>query len=164
MTSDEIINSLQNSIQFVHLKKEIVELPGRDEPFVPSRKILVIEQCGLTEARSGRFDSDIKTNPIHNEFIDVLDEFGAARLYIDLASVSFGDVPSLLEFIAMLPSDTSTWLEKAVKVNPQMFMWITEMQKVIESVDKAYFDSLSKNNELKKADEETLKKKRTRRK
>lgn len=142
MSSDDVIQSVLNSPDFLHLHKEIVELPGRAEPFVPPRKILVIENCGLADARRGRIDREIKSNPINNEFIDPLDEFGAARLYVDLAAHSFGDVPNLIQFLAMLPEDMRVWTEKSMQINPAQFEWIKEMTKVIEQVDREFLKSI----------------------
>lgn len=159
MNTDELIQSVLSAPEFLHLKKEVVTLPGRDEPFVPARKLLVIEQCGLTNSRMGRIERQVKENPVHYEFVDPMDKFGAARLYSELASITFGDVPTLLEFIAMLPGDTGVWLEKAIQINPSMFEWITELAKVVEQADLEYMKSLDIPVTEKKEDIETLKKK-----
>lgn len=143
MNTDELIASIQNAPEFLHLKKEVIELPGREEPFIPARKMLILEQCGLTTSRKGRIEADVKGNPINYEFIDPLDQFGAARLYSDLASISFGDVPSLLEFTAMIEADTAFWFEKAAQINPAMFEWISEMIRTVEKMDMEYLKSIA---------------------
>lgn len=143
MNTDELIASIQTAPEFLHLRREIVELPGRAEPFVPARKILILEQCWFTNGRAGRIESEIRQNPIHYEFVDVASRIGAAQLYKDLASVSFGDVPNLLEFLTMLPEDTTLWLQKANEVNPSMFLWLAEVQAEIEKADLEYLQSVA---------------------
>lgn len=168
MDTDALISSVQSAPEFLHLKKDVVTLPGRNEPYVPARKMLILEQCGLTDGRRGRIEQQVKDNPLHYEFIDPLETYGAARLYADLACISFGDVPTLLEFVAMLPADTGAWLEKAIQVNPAMFAWIMEMAKTLEQMDAEYLKSIAPDKFQAVTDEgekELVKKKvRTRRK
>jgi len=162
MPVDEVIQSILDAPQFAYLRKEVVILPGRTEPLVPSRKILLLEACGLTGARQARMEAEIKSNPILLDFIDPLDEFGTSRLYGDLAGVSFGDVPTLLEFMAMLPDDVKLWLEKAMEINPSQFSWINEMTEAIQKADAAYFASLGVVAD--KPDEEADKKEKAKKK
>lgn len=142
MESNSIIEAVQNNPAFLHLKKELIELPGRDDPFIAPRKILILEQCGLTNTRRGRIDLDIKNNPLTNEFIDPLDEFGLSRFYLDLASTSFGDVPTLLEFMAMPPAQSEPWFLKAREINPSMFEWVGEVLTALQKVDEEFFKSI----------------------
>lgn len=137
-----VIQSLSNAPEFLHLRKEVLEIPGSEIPSRPARNILVIEQCGLTTARRARIDREIKSNPLNLEFIDPLEEFGASRLYVDIASVSFGDVPTLTEFLAMPPAESGVWVDMVYKVNPSLLSWVSELQTVIEETDAELFKSL----------------------
>ena len=162
MLADEVIQAIQESPQFIHLKKVVIELPGRPAPFVPSRKILILESCGLTSARQARIDREIKASPLVLEFIDPLEQFGASRLYADMASVSFGDVPEFLDFMAMLPSDTKLWLETAMQVNPSQFAWIMEMTQAIDKADAEYFKAIGVTIEATKEEKPEDRKKKPR--
>lgn len=156
------IEAINNAIEFVHLRKRSLELSGRGDNY-PARQLLVIEQCGLTDARRGRFDREIKSNPINLNFIDPLDEYGIARLYIDLAAVTFGDTPSLIEFIAMPTAESTQWLTGAYEVNPAMFAWINEMAVELAQFDKKIFEGLTKTQSTQTPDETLKKNKRKRR-
>jgi len=142
MDTEALINSLCNAPQFVSLKKEVIE--------IPPRKILVMEECQLTNARRGRIDVETKNDPLLYEFIDPSEKLGLSRLYVDLASVSFGDVPTFIEFCAMRSNDLSVWLEKAVEINPTMFAWINEMAKAIEQVNEEIIKALQEEADKKK--------------
>lgn len=127
MDSESVINSLYNAPQFASLKKEVLEIAGR--------KILVMEQCGLTDARRGRIEAEIKIDSVGLDYMEVPERLSLSKLYLDMASVSFGDVPKFIEFTAMYSSDYGIWLEKAAQINPVMFAWINEMAKAIDDVD-----------------------------
>ena len=143
METQKLIDSILQTPAFAHLQKEVITLPGRADPYIPPKTILIMENCGYTAARRGRIDQELKLNPINLEFVDPLDQFGNARLYVDLAAVSFGDVPTLLEFMAMVPGESTVWVESAMKINPAMFEWINEMVKAVERVDREYLLSLA---------------------
>ncbi len=157
------IESINNAIEFVHLHKRQITIQGRGDNY-PARELLIMESCGLTDARRGRFDRDIKTNPLNFDFIDPLDEYGIARLYIDLAATTFGDVPTLIEFIAMPNGDSAAWLTACVEVNPSLFAWITEMANQLETFDRKIFENLTKTQSNETPDETLKKNKRRRRK
>ncbi len=153
---NQVIESLQNSIQFIHLRKELIEIPLPDGSV---KRMLVLENCGLTNARRGRMDRSIKDNPLNVEFIDPLEEYGAARLYVDLACVSFGDVPSLIEFMAMRPEETSVWMDAVMRVNPDMLQWIRDMLDALNEMDKHEIEKLLGGKPLPAASNESMKKK-----
>lgn len=123
----DAVTAILESPQFAGLQKEVVEFA--------SRKVLVLEQCGLTDAQNGRIAMEMKTDAAAHEFIGPAERFGLARLYIDLASVSFGDVPTFLEFTAMRPDDSTAWMNAALRVNPVMFEWLSKISEAIESVE-----------------------------
>lgn len=141
MDTEAVIKSLLESPDFAHLKKDVFD--------IGARKILIIEQCGLTKAREGRIEAEIKTDPMAFEFIDPSEKMGASRLYVDLASVSFGNVPNYIQFLAMPLPESSQWLEKAISINPGMFDWITEMAKAVEQANEEMLKAL-KGQETKK--------------
>jgi len=134
MDTNAVIQSLLSSPQFAALQKEEVEIAGRDN--TPSRKIIVIEQCAFTDARSGRVDMEIKADPLAREFVELSEGIGLARLYTDLASVSFGDVPAFMEFVAMRSADNSAWINAAMKINPSLFAWLSAIEKTLDEAAK----------------------------
>lgn len=142
MDSETTINAITNAPQFAALRKEIAQLS--------SRKMLVLEQCGLTETRRGRVEAEMKSNAATYQFIDPSERLGLSKLYIDMASVSFGDVPQFLEYAAMPPADLSAWLGVCVSVNPTMFAWIDELSKAIEQVDAEILKAVEEENAKKK--------------
>lgn len=133
MNSESVIKSLLEAPQFVGLQKEVIEIAGREN--IAPRKIIVIEQCSLTEAQRGRIEVEIKMTKPSFEFIPSNEVIGLKSLYIDLACTSFGDVPNFLEFTAMRPNDYSIWMNAAIRVNPVLFEWLSKVSEAIEAVD-----------------------------
>lgn len=160
MNTPNVIESILASPEFLSLRKKVVEIPKREDGSV--RRILILESCGLTNARMGRIDREVKSTPSLADFIDPMEQFGSARLYTDMACISFGDVPTLFEFLAMPNEDITLWLREAMTVNPKDFEWITQMTKAIETADRQFFAELG--NDIPAVKEDERKKKRTRRK
>ncbi len=127
MNTPSAIDSILSAPQFASLRKEIVEFDGR--------QVLLVEQCGLTDARRGRIDAEIKLDKTGSEFIDPSEKIGLSRLYIDLASVSFGNVPTFLEFAAMRTAESSIWLDVAIEVNPVLFDWLKQIANAVEEIE-----------------------------
>lgn len=132
----DIVKSMLESPQFAHLRKEVCKFVGRDEPYIAQREIIVIEQCGLTDAKRGRIEYEMKKVNGGIDYLIADDFLGLQRLYLDLASTSFGDVPNFIEFATMPSADMNEWTNAGLLVNPNMLNWVDELAKAIEEVDK----------------------------
>lgn len=131
-TADQIINAILINPDFLQIRKEVIVLPGRPDPYISPRKILVMENCGLVQTRSGRIDREIKSDPLISEFIEPRDKYGAAALYVQLYGHSFGDVPSIMQYLAILPTDLRVWVDACMAISPEDFEWIKEGAAAIE--------------------------------
>jgi len=133
MDTGAIIKSMLETPQFAGLQKEVVEMAGRNNE--PPRKMLVLEQCGLTESQRGRIEMEMRTNKESYGFMPPTESMSLSYLYTNLACVSFGDVPTFLEFAAMRSEDSTIWMNAALRVNPVMFEWLSKVSEAIEQVD-----------------------------
>lgn len=129
MTNPEI-QRYQTDPLYAYLNKRVVVLDGRP-PGVPRREILIMEECALLSFRLGNLQAEIQTRP-QDELSAIL-----LNLYAPLAASSFGDVPTMDEFMAMPNEDIARWTDEARAVNAGFFAWIDAAEKLVEKLTDA---------------------------
>lgn len=115
MKSD--IDKYQNDTDYAYLNKKIITLAGR-LPHIPDREILVMESCGLLSFRLGRIQAEIQVRPDDDGMNSTLLE-----VYAPLAAYSFGDVPSIKEFLALPNEIIYEWIRQSYEINPEHLRW-----------------------------------------
>jgi hypothetical protein len=123
------IERYQSDPLYAYLKRQAVTLPGLP-PKVPPRELLILEECGLLSFRLGIIRAELELRP-DDGMKPILE-----RLYAPLAASSFGDVPTMDEFLAMTNNDIALWTEEARKVNSGFFTWLDAAEKVIEKLSE----------------------------
>jgi hypothetical protein len=119
----------QSDPLYAYLNKKVITLPGKP-PFVPERKLLIMESCGLLSFRRGNLKAEVGLRPADSS------SFALEKLYVPLAACSFGDVPTADEFLALPDADIDIWINEARQINPQYFEWLDAAQKVIAELNE----------------------------
>lgn len=119
------IEKYQSAPEYAYLNKEVITLPGKP-PHVPQRTILLMESCGLVELRQGNIQGALRLRE-KDQVSLALD-----KMYAPMAACSFGDVPTIDEFLALPKSDINEWLKGARRVCPENFEWLDNAQKLVE--------------------------------
>lgn len=123
------IQRYQTDPLYAYLNKKAVTLNGLP-PHVPKRELLIMAECGLLSFRLGSLRAQIQLR--HDDGMNqVLD-----KLYAPLAASSFGDVPTMDEFLAMPNEDIALWTQEARAVNAGFFTWIDAAEKVVEKLSE----------------------------
>lgn len=119
------IQRYQTDPLYAYLNKKAVTLPGLP-PHIPQREMLIMAECGLLSFRLGNILAQIRLRPDDgmNQILD--------KLYAPLAASSFGDVPTIDEFLALPNDDIVLWTQETREVNAGFFAWIDAAEKVIE--------------------------------
>ena len=123
------IQRYQTDPLYAYLNKKAVTLPGLP-PHVPKRDILIMAECGVLSFRLGQIRGSIELRPDDgmNRILD--------KLYAPLAACSFGDVPTMDEFLALPNEDIHIWLTEARTVNAGYFAWIDAAEKIVEKLSE----------------------------
>ena len=119
----------QSDPLYAYLNKKVITLPGKP-PFVPERKMLIMESCGLLSFRRGNLKAEVSMRPADSS------SFALEKLYVPLAACSFGDVPTADEFLALPDADIDIWINDARQINPQYFEWLDAAQKSVEKLNE----------------------------
>ena len=125
MTMHPEIEKYQSAPEYAYLNKEVITLPGKP-PHVPQRTILLMESCGLVELRQGNIQGALRLR--EKDQVSLALE----KMYAPMAACSFGDVPTIDEFLALPKSDINEWLKGARRVCPENFEWLDNAQKLVE--------------------------------
>ena len=104
-------------------------MPGLP-PHVPKRELLVMAECGLLSFRLGSIIGQIQLRP--DDGMNLI----LSKLYAPLAASSFGDVPTMNEFLAMPNEDIAIWTKEAREVNAGFFAWIDAAEKIVEKLSE----------------------------
>jgi hypothetical protein len=123
------IERYQSDPLYAYLKKKLVLLSGRP-PYIPARKLLIMESCGLLSFRFGAINADLRLRE-KDGMTQALE-----KVYVPLAACSFGDVPTADEFLAMPSSDISVWTSEAREINPSFFEWLNAAEKIVEKLNE----------------------------
>lgn len=118
------IDRYQSDPLYAYLDKKVITLPGKP-PHVPAREILLLESCNLVSIRTGNIRGQVALRP-RDELSGGLDS-----LYAPLAGCSFGNVPSVDEFLAMPDADINLWITEARTVNHEFSDWLDAAQKIL---------------------------------
>jgi len=124
------IEKYSNDPLYAYLNKKVITLLGRP-PAVPERTILLMESCGLLSFRLGSIQANIKIMYPDGDMNVALD-----KLYAPLAASSFGDVPTIEEFMALPNEDIYLWTQEARAVNAGFFEWIDAAEQLVAALDK----------------------------
>jgi hypothetical protein len=116
MTPEDVIQATLENPNYANLKKLVIELPGRADPPLPARKMVLVESCNALRFRQGFAINEINSDPTLSD-----DEKGfLLTTYVQLAPFSFGDVPTHKEYaFDMSDADAVTWIEAMHEINPE---------------------------------------------
>jgi len=124
MTMHPEIEKYQSAPEYAYLNKEVITLPGKP-PHVPQRTILLMESCGLVELRQGNIQGALRLR--EKDQVSLALE----KMYAPMAACSFGDVPTIDEFLALPKSDINEWLKGARRVCPENFEWLDKAEVIV---------------------------------
>lgn len=124
MTMHPEIAKYQSAPEYAYLNKEVITLPGKP-PHVPQRTILLMESCGLVELRQGNIQGALRLR--EKDQVSLALE----KMYAPMAGCSFGDVPTIDEFLALPKSDINEWLKVARRICPDNFEWLDKAEVIV---------------------------------
>ncbi len=122
------IEKYQAAPEYAYLKKKVITLAGKP-PSLPARTILIMEGCSLIAFRQGNLKAENLLRDADKGMAQTFD-----KVYAPLAAMSFGDVPSPEEFLALPSADTNAWVAAGKEMNPDYFRWLDAAQEIVNKL------------------------------
>lgn len=119
------IEKFQVAVEYAYLKKKVITLAGKP-PHLPARTILIMEGCSLIAFRQGNIKAELLLREFEKGMAQTFD-----KVYAPLAAMSFGDVPTPEEFLALPSEDTNAWVAAGKEMNPDYFRWLDAAEQLV---------------------------------